>query len=111
VGEASAPHDRGFTLIEVLIAVGIIAMTAAAGIGISLASRSFAVTAAATEFDQFLDSARTMSRDLQGATLAFTPDAYGDGTEVRLLTGGASGPLVPTTLPDLHARALIEEPE
>jgi prepilin-type N-terminal cleavage/methylation domain-containing protein len=111
VGEASAPRDRGFTLIEVLIAVAVIAMTATAGIGIALASRSFAVTAAATEFDQFLDSARTMSRDLQGATLAFAPDAYGDGTEVRLLTAGANGTLVPTTLPDLHARAVIEETE
>jgi prepilin-type N-terminal cleavage/methylation domain-containing protein len=111
VGGASAPRDRGFTLVELAIAVGVIAMTAATGISISLASRSFAVTAAATEFDQFLDSARTMARDLQGATLVFAPDAYGDGTEVRLLTSGANGTLIPTTLPVLHARAIIEETE
>lgn len=111
MGGASAPRDRGFTLIELVIAVAVIAMTAAAGIGISLASRSFAVSSAATEFDQFLDSARTMARDLQGATLAFAPDAYGDGTEVRLLTSGPSGTLVPTTLPILHARVIIEETE
>jgi prepilin-type N-terminal cleavage/methylation domain-containing protein len=111
VGGASAPRDRGFTLIELVIAVAVIAMTAAAGIGIALASRSFGVTAAATEFDQFLDSARTMARDLQGATMAFAPDAYGDGTEVRLLTSGPSGTLVPTTLPIFHARVIIEETE
>ena len=50
-----------------------------------------------------------MSRDLEGATLVFTPDAYGDGTEVRLFAGNPSGTLTPTTLPDLHARAIIEE--
>ena len=111
MGAAGAPRDRGFTLIELVIAVAVIAMTAAAGIGISLASRSFAVAAAATEFDRFLDSARTMARDLQGATLAFAPDAYGDGTEVRLLTSGPNGTLVPTTLPVLHARVIIEETE
>ena len=52
-----------------------------------------------------------MARDLDGATLAFTPDAYGDGTEVRLLAGGPNGPPAPTTLPALHARATIEEAE
>ena len=108
---ASAERDRGFTLVELVIAVGVIAMTAAAGIGISLASRSLAVSTAATEFDQFLDSARTMSRELQGATLVFAPDAYGDGTEVRLLASTPNGTLVATTLPDLHARAIIEETE
>jgi prepilin-type N-terminal cleavage/methylation domain-containing protein len=111
VERASAERDRGFTLIELVIAVGVIAMTAAAGIGISLASRSLAVSTAATEFDQFLDSARTMSRELQGATLVFAPDAYGDGTEVRLLASTPNGTLVATTLPDLHARAIIEETE
>jgi prepilin-type N-terminal cleavage/methylation domain-containing protein len=106
---ASAPTDRGFTLIELVIAVGVIAVTAAAGIGISLATRSLAVTSAATEFDQFLDSARTMARDLDGTTLAFESDAYGDGTQVRLLARDANGALIPTTLPPLHARAIIEE--
>jgi len=106
---ASTPADRGFTLIELLIAVGVIAITAATGIGISLATRSLAVTSAATEFDQFLDSARTMARDLDGAILAFEPDAYGDGTDVRLLARDANGVLIPTTLPPLHARAIIEE--
>lgn len=83
----------------------------AAGFGISLASRSFAVSAAATEFDQLLDSARTIARELEGATLAFTPDAYGDGTEVRLLARDANGGFTATTVPVLHARATFEETE
>jgi type II secretory pathway pseudopilin PulG len=104
-------REGGFTLVEIVIAVAIVAATVAAGFGISLGSRSLAVATAAGEFDQFLDSARTMARDLDGATLAFTPDAYGDGTEVRLLAGGPNGPAATTTLPTLHARATIEETE
>ncbi len=106
-----APREGGFTLIEIVIAVAIVAATVAAGFGISLGSRSLAVSTAAGEFDQFLDSARTMARDLDGATLAFTPDAYGDGTEVRLLAGGPNSAPTTTTLPTLHARATIEEAE
>ena len=44
-------------------------------------------------------------------TLTFVPDAYGDGTEVRVLAGGPGGTLTPTTLPPLHTRATIEETE
>ncbi|HEY0382113.1 MAG TPA: prepilin-type N-terminal cleavage/methylation domain-containing protein [Candidatus Elarobacter sp.] len=109
--DSSTARDDGFTLIEIVIAVAIVATTVAAGFGISLASRSLAVSTAATEFDQFLDSARTMARDLDGATLAFVPDAFGDGTEVRLHAGGPNGPPTPTTLPTLHTRATIEETE
>ena len=104
-------REGGFTLIEIVIAVAIVATTVAAGFGISLASRSLAVSTAAGEFDQFLDSARTIARDLDGATLAFTVDAYGDGTEVRVLAGGPNAPPTSTTLPTLHARATIEEAE
>jgi prepilin-type N-terminal cleavage/methylation domain-containing protein len=111
VSGRSAGRESGFTLVEIVIAVAIVATTVAAGFGISLASRSLAVSTAADEFDQFLDSARTMARDLDGATLAFTADAYGDGTEVRLYAGGPNGPPAPTTLPTLHARATIEEAE
>jgi prepilin-type N-terminal cleavage/methylation domain-containing protein len=111
VDERGGGHERGFTLIEIVIAVAIVAATVAAGVGVSLASRSFAVAAAATEFDQLLDSARTIAREVQGATLAFVPDAYGDGTEVRLLAGSGSAGLTPTTLPALHTRATIEELE
>jgi prepilin-type N-terminal cleavage/methylation domain-containing protein len=111
VDERSGARERGFTLIEIVIAVAVVAATVAAGLGLSLGSRSFAVAAAATEFDHLLDSARTIAREVQGVTLAFVPDAYGDGTEVRVLAGGPSGALTPTTLPVLHTRATIEEVE
>jgi prepilin-type N-terminal cleavage/methylation domain-containing protein len=104
-------REAGFTLVEIVIAIAIVAATVAAGFGISLGSRSLAVSTAAGEFDQFLDSARTIALDLDGATLAFTPDAYGDGTEIRVLAGGPNRPPERTTLPVLHARATIEEAE
>jgi prepilin-type N-terminal cleavage/methylation domain-containing protein len=111
VGRSAGTDERGFTLIEMVIVVAIVATTVAAGFGVSLASRSFAVSAAATEFDHLLDSARTIAREVQGVTLTFAPDAYGDGTEVRVLAGGPGGALTPTTLPPLHTRATIEETE
>jgi prepilin-type N-terminal cleavage/methylation domain-containing protein len=111
VDDASATRDLGFTLIEIVIAVAVVAMTVAAGVGISLASRSYAVSAAAAEFDHLLDSARTIARETEGVTLAFEPDAYGDGTEVRVLAPGPNGTLIATTLPTFHTRATIEETE
>jgi hypothetical protein len=63
------------------------------------------------EFDHLLDSARTIARETEGVTLAFEPDAYGDGTEVRVLAPGSNGTLTPTTLPIFHTRAAIEETE
>ncbi|MEA2719590.1 MAG: hypothetical protein QOJ39_1454 [Candidatus Eremiobacteraeota bacterium] len=109
--EKRAHADPGFTLIEIAIVVAIVATTVAAGVGISLASRSFAVSTAAAEFDHLLDSARTIARETQGATLVFAPDAYGDGTEVRVLAPGPNGTLIATTMPIVHTHAAIEEQE
>jgi prepilin-type N-terminal cleavage/methylation domain-containing protein len=109
VDDRRAPGDRGFTLIEIVIAVAIIATVVAAGVAVSLGARSFAVSTAAAEFDHLLDSARTIARETQGATLVFAPDAYGDGTEVRVLTSGPNGTLVATTMPIVRTRAAIEE--
>lgn len=111
VDQIRTARELGFTLIEIVIVVAVVATTVAAGIGISLASRSYAVSAAAMEFDHLLDSARTIARETEGVTLAFEPDAYGDGTEVRVLAPGANGTLTPTTLPTFHTRATIEETE
>lgn len=89
--------------------MAIVATTVVAGVALSLGSRSFAVSAAAAEFDHLLDSARTAARETEGATLVFAPDAYGDGTEVRILAPGADGTLAPTSFPIVHTHAAIEE--
>lgn len=109
VKERGSAGNAGFTLIEIVVAVAIIAATTAAGFGITLASRSFAVSAAASEFDHLLDDARTVAHDLGSATIAFAADAYGDGTEIRVLTPDGNGALMGTKLPPVHSRAAIEE--
>jgi type II secretory pathway pseudopilin PulG len=103
--------EAGFTLVEIVVVVAIVVTTALAGVAISLGSRSFAVATAASEFDHIVDSARTIARETQGATLLFAPDVFGDGTEVRVVTPGPNGALSPTTVPTLHTRAAIEESE
>jgi prepilin-type N-terminal cleavage/methylation domain-containing protein len=111
VNGRTAPGDPGFTLIELVIAVAIVAAAVATGVGLSASSRSLAVATAASEFDRILSDARTIARQTAGATIAFAPDAYGDGTQVRVLTAGADGTLVPTTLPVVQTRATIGESE
>ncbi|HTD36111.1 MAG TPA: hypothetical protein VK669_01260 [Candidatus Limnocylindrales bacterium] len=103
--------EAGFTLVEIVVVVAIVVTTVLAGVAISLGSRSFAVATAASEFDHLLDSARTVARETQGATLVFSPDVFGDGTEVRVLAPGPNGTLSPTKLPPFHTRAAIEESE
>lgn len=100
-------RDRGYSLIELTVAVGLIALFAATGAGLTLANRSLAVAAAASEFDQLLDSARTMARQLGGGRISFTAD--GDGTLATFSTTNADGTLAPTTLPALHTHAHIAE--
>ncbi len=103
------PRERGFTLIELTIAVAIVAMITAAGVGLTLASRSLAVTTAANEFDQLLDSARTIAHEVGGGRLTFA--AEGDGTVATFAAVSADGTLVPTTLPALHSQARFAEQE
>ncbi|MEA2666232.1 MAG: hypothetical protein QOI11_3176, partial [Candidatus Eremiobacteraeota bacterium] len=100
-------RDRGFSLIELTVAVGLIALFAATGAGLTLANRSLAVAAAASELDQLLDSAKTMARELGGGRLTFTAD--GDGTVATFAVTDPDGTLVPTTLPALHTHAHIAE--
>ncbi len=103
------PGERGFTLIELVIAVAVVVTTVAAGIGLSVSARSLAVATALSEFDHLLDSTRTIARQTDGATIVFSADAYGDGTEARVLTTGPGGALVATAMPVFHTRAEIAE--
>jgi prepilin-type N-terminal cleavage/methylation domain-containing protein len=101
--------DRGFSLIELTIAVGLIALLAATGAGLTLANRSLAVTAAGSEFDQLLDSAWTTARELGGGRLTFAPDGSTDGTILTFATTNPDGTLAATSLPALHTHAHIAE--
>jgi prepilin-type N-terminal cleavage/methylation domain-containing protein len=105
--------DRGFTLIEVLIAVGLVALIAVGAVGATLSSRSMAVTTAAAGFDSLLDAARTTAREFpNGATIAFTPDAYGDGFTARLYHNRpGTAPLEASTIPAVEARVPLTETE
>jgi prepilin-type N-terminal cleavage/methylation domain-containing protein len=103
--------DRGFTLIEVLIAVGLVALVAVGAVGATLSSRSMAVTTAAAGFDSLLDAARTTAREFpNGATIAFTRDAYGDGFIARLYHNRpGTAPLEASTIPAVEGRVPLTE--
>jgi prepilin-type N-terminal cleavage/methylation domain-containing protein len=104
---------RGFTLVEVLIAVGVIALVAAGAVTVSASARSMAVSSAANRFDSLLDAARTIARESSnGVTIAFTPDAHGDGVIARLYQNRpGTEPLVASNAPALEARVSITETE
>jgi prepilin-type N-terminal cleavage/methylation domain-containing protein len=109
-------RERGFTLVEVVIGVAIIATTAAAGIAISLASRPAAVSAAAARFDALLDAARTEARAFDsGVTIAFTaPNANPaiDGFQARLYRNRPStGTLVALNFAEIDAAVSLRERE
>lgn len=100
-------RDPGFSLVELTVAVGLIALFAATGAGLSMANRSLVVASAASELDQLLDSAKTMARELGGGRLVFTAD--GDGTIATFAALNPDGTLAPTALPALRTHAHIAE--
>jgi prepilin-type N-terminal cleavage/methylation domain-containing protein len=105
-------RERGFTLIEVVIGVAIIAMTVAAGITLSLASQPAAVSMTAARFDALLDAARTEARAYDtGVTIAFTASGSG-GFHAQLYRGRpAVGSLVALNIPAIEATVAVNESE
>jgi hypothetical protein len=80
---------------------------------VSASARSMAVTSAANGFDSLLDAARTIARESSnGVTIAFTPDAHGDGFVARLYHNRpGTEPLVASNTPALEARVSVTETE
>ena len=105
--------ERGFSLIEVLLAAGIIALVALGGAGLTLGSRSPAISTAANGFDALLDAARATARAYDhGITLAFVPDAFGDGFRAQLYENRpGTAALVVSSMPALEARVAVRETE
>jgi prepilin-type N-terminal cleavage/methylation domain-containing protein len=105
--------ERGFSLIEVIVAVGVVALIALGGAGLTLSSRSLAVSSSALRFDALLDAARTTARAFEyGVTIAFVPDAFGDGFRAQLYENRpGTAPLLASTIPALEARVALRETE
>jgi len=66
----ASSEQRGFSLVEITVAVAIIAVVAASSVAFALASRPTALWAATTQFDSMVSAARSI-----GA-------AYGDGATI-----------------------------
>jgi hypothetical protein len=103
--------SRGFSLIEMTIAAGIVAAVAIGGLGFTLGPRSLQVSSAALQFDTLLAAARrSASVSRYGETLAVAPDAFGDGFVARVYENRpGTVALVATTMPELAARVAIAE--
>jgi type II secretory pathway pseudopilin PulG len=103
--------SRGFSLIEITIAVGIVAAVAIGGLGFTLGSRSLQVSSAALQFDTLLAAARrSASVSRYGETIAVAPDAFGDGFVARVYENRpGTVALVATTMPELAARVAVTE--
>lgn len=105
--------ERGLTLVEVVLTVGIVALIALGGATLTLGSRSLAVSTAASGFDALLDAARATARAFDhGITLAFVPDAFGDGFRAQLYENRpGTAALVASSMPALEARVAVRETE
>ncbi len=103
--------SRGFSLIEVIIAVGIVAAIAIGGLGFTLGSRSLQVSSTAMQFDALLAATRrSASVSRYGETIAVVPDAFGDGFIARVYQNRPGTiALAATSMPELAARVAVTE--
>lgn len=104
-------RERGFTLLELAIAVGILALLAAAGAW-AFSLHPDALASATDDVDAALASARAIaSASGNGATVVFAPRTAGAGFSVRVYTGrpNAPGAVVPTNAMPVVADANVHE--
>ncbi|GAC1391128.1 MAG: hypothetical protein NVSMB31_08380 [Vulcanimicrobiaceae bacterium] len=67
-------HQRGFTVIEMAVAVAIVAVLLIAGVAFALAMRPMAMRSAATEFEAQFEAARSLAAASNGATIVVQPN-------------------------------------
>lgn len=85
--------ERGFTLIEMTIAVAIVAMLAAAAGLWAMSLRPAGLRSALDQYDGALAAARALAQTSgNGATLAFEPDAHTGGFLLRVYRGRPTSP-------------------
>lgn len=109
--------QRGFTLVEVVAAVAILALLSAAVVAMSLAQRPGALRAATSGFDASLAAARALAATSgNGATMAFAPRTDGRGNALPGFTltvyrgrPNAAGAVTPSTVPPLVGDADVRE--
>jgi len=106
-------REAGFTLLEVVVTVGITAILLAAGGFWMLAMRPGALRAATSDFDANLASARALAATSgNGATLVFAPQTNGaPGFLLRVYSGRptAGGAVTATTTMPLVSAASVSE--
>lgn len=109
--------QRGFTLVEVVAAVAILALLCSAAVAMSLAQRPGALRAATSGFDASLAAARALAATSgNGATMAFAPRTDGRGNALPGFTltiyrgrPNAAGAVTPSTVPPLVGDADLRE--
>jgi prepilin-type N-terminal cleavage/methylation domain-containing protein len=104
--------ERGFTLLEVLIVVGIVALLVLAAGAFALGQRNYEIKAASDRFDSLVDAARAVARSSgNGATLTVTKGAGGNGFVARVLSGRPNDVLAMSYahIPALESHASIKE--
>jgi type II secretory pathway pseudopilin PulG len=104
--------ERGFTLMEVLIAVGMIVLLTVAGFGLSLSMKPLELSAATMQFDATLESARSIAAAFSDGATVFVSTAPGSTNFRAQVYGnrpGGSLPLAASTVPVLDSKATITE--
>ncbi len=109
--------QRGFTLVEVVAAVAILALLCAAAVAMSLAQRPGALRVATSGFDASLAAARALAATSgNGATMAFAPRTDGRGNTLPGFTltiyrgrPNAAGAVAPSTVLPLVSDADVRE--
>ena len=105
-------REAGFSLIEIVVAVGIIAILTASGIAFAASQKPYELAAATTQFDAMLDAARTLASSFEGATIYVTSD-NGPGANFHAAVysswPGARQPQRPSTIPAIDSKSAIAE--
>lgn len=104
--------ERGFTLIEVLVVVGIVALLVLAVGAFALGQRNYEIKAASDRFDSLVDAARAIARSSgNGATLTVVKGAGGTGFVARVLNGRPNNvpAMAYANIPALESNASIKE--